>query len=177
MIEEAKHFRDGYRAGVEKATATAEGAPLSDEDLAALEVKSQSATPLPWRACKDGQGGCCCGQVWSVPADSPVAECNKEWGDGPGMIYGELPDGHREANMVFISAACNAAPSLIAEARRSRAALSALLKWRVADKAFLEADQYEHYDATVADIRAEEEERARNLLRAAADTLRGPGGG
>ena len=45
-------------------------------------------TKGPWTACRDGE--CSCGQVWSKPADRPVAMIETgEWGD----TYWECEDG------------------------------------------------------------------------------------
>ena len=70
-------------------------------------------TPGPWRACGADRGGCECRQIWSIPGDCPVVtargECigivNGKWGDGPKMIYGEVPKEQQQANVRLIVAA------------------------------------------------------------------------
>lgn len=71
-------------------------------------------TPGPWKACNDGN--CPCRQVWSIPGDVPVFTARDEksshiglahhkWGDGPDMIYGEIPLSETQANARLISRA------------------------------------------------------------------------
>lgn len=82
--------------------------------------ETQSHTPGPWQACKDG--ACTCGQVWSIPGDMPVFSalengkrqivglaCN-EWGDAPDLIYGAVGKEQQVANARLIAAA----PDLLA---------------------------------------------------------------
>lgn len=67
-------------------------------------------TPGPWHACNGAK--CRCKLIWSKPADQnvatarPVLGCvHGEWGDGPGLIYGEIPIEETEANARLIVAA------------------------------------------------------------------------
>jgi len=60
-------------------------------------------TPGPWQAC--GDGNCSCGQVWSRPADQPVARANTVWGDDLEHPYGEIPAEEMHANARLIAAA------------------------------------------------------------------------
>lgn len=85
-----------------------------------LDTDAAKAVSGPYHACGSDRGGCKCGQVWSGPADSPIATCNREWGDHvcphdgkPGyfMEYGRLNDGLREANAIHLA---NADPEMIA---------------------------------------------------------------
>ena len=93
-------------------------------DEKAIREREQKATPGPWKACADGE--CQCRQTWSTQADMPVVtmrgECvgtvNAEWGDGPGMIYGEVPEEYQRANAHFIAHARTDIPALLAEVLR-----------------------------------------------------------
>jgi hypothetical protein len=51
---------------------------VSDEELERLESLAKAATLGPWEECGRSRGGCKCGQVWSIPADSPVAISNTD---------------------------------------------------------------------------------------------------
>lgn len=87
--------------------------------------ETQSHTPGPWQACKEG--ACTCGQVWSLPGDMPVfyalqdgkrqivgLACN-EWGDAPDLIYGAVGREQQIANSRLIAAS----PELAAALRRA----------------------------------------------------------
>lgn len=93
---------------------------ISDEELEAIERRANAASPGPWHECGASGGRCSCGTVWSKPVDAPVATCNKEWGDDPEMVYGSIPDGHRENNAAFIAAARTDVPRLCTELRALR---------------------------------------------------------
>lgn len=82
-------------------------------------------SPLPWRACADGN--CECRQLWSIPGDVPVftgrsdrvelvGRAHNKWGDGPDLIYGEIPPAEAQANAKFIVRAVNNFDSLLAVA-------------------------------------------------------------
>ena len=112
---------------------------VRDLARAALELAS-SASPAPWRACKDG--ACSCKNVWSVGADYPIAALNHgEWGDEyeayrvvdieddlPGskaiepyierIAYGFISDSYATADARFIAFARTALPALAAEVLR-----------------------------------------------------------
>lgn len=79
-----------------------------------------AASPSPWKACRNGD--CSCGQIWSVPADHPVATVDgPEWGDTlwvplqneDGSLdvrrefhaYGSFPAETRKANILLMTAA------------------------------------------------------------------------
>jgi len=77
--------------------------------------------PGPWRECGHKRGGCTCGQVWSIPADVPVATAIiGEWGDTVAvlkkegrrkvaaldmMVYGSIGQETGKANARLIAAA------------------------------------------------------------------------
>jgi hypothetical protein len=103
--------------------------PLTAAELEEIRERAEAATSGPWKECGASNGRCQCGQVWSKPADAPVATCNKEWGDGPDMIYGSLPDGHRENNAIFIAASRTDIPALLVTVDALRAALRDVANW------------------------------------------------
>ncbi len=93
-------------------------------------------SPEPWNFCGHKRGGCSCGQIWSTPADCPVASVTSgEWGDSYPVIrivnkdesasasrafelvlkadteridYGSIPEDVAKANMRRIVACVNA---------------------------------------------------------------------
>lgn len=89
------------------------------------------ATPTPWDVCGASERKCKCGQIWSKPADHPVAQVEiGKWGDtyasirfcdddAPGTIsakveaytdmieYGEIPEETAFANAELIVQAVN----------------------------------------------------------------------
>lgn len=54
----------------------------------------------PWKICGDKRGGCICGQVWSIPADFPVATATSSDDE-----LGEIPIEQMKANARLIAAA------------------------------------------------------------------------
>lgn len=54
----------------------------------------------PWKICGDKRGGCICGQVWSIPADFPVATATLSDDE-----LGEIPIEQMKANARLIAAA------------------------------------------------------------------------
>jgi len=99
---------------------------VTPADLSRLESLAREATPGPWENCGHERGGCGCGAVWSIPADSPVATVTLgEWGDEWPVIdkdadgnpiaimrkssYGEVPPALGKANAAYIAAANPAA--------------------------------------------------------------------
>ena len=122
----------GWRANAKFRAASA------DEPLSVL---LERASPLPWKAC--GNGNCPCGVIWSATADHPVATAQRgEWGDehiamrfvdengekttGASLgtvrveaymdmlAYGRLPDDAEKHNSALIAAAVNAVPRMLA---------------------------------------------------------------
>lgn len=102
---------------------------LTRETIAELRRLLEAATPGPWGRLHDGphssdfleatarlglpaESTCDCAQVWSKPADCPVAFCdvsNEEL---------ELPRDVQMANAALIAAAISALPALLAAAER-----------------------------------------------------------
>ena len=91
-------------------------------------------TPGPWKACRDGE--CQCRQVWSIPGDAPVftaldthgvvalvGQAHQRWGDGPDLVYGEIPEDQTQANALLVSAA----PDLLAVCKAVVAECSGVL--------------------------------------------------
>jgi hypothetical protein len=140
----------GWRANAKFRAASA------DEPLSVL---LERASPLPWKAC--GNGNCPCGVIWSATADHPVATAQRgEWGDehiamrfvdengekttGASLgtvrveaymdmlAYGRLPDDAEKHNSALIAAAVNAVPRMLA--------MEAALK-RITDESFEDAGQ------------------------------------
>ncbi len=85
---------------------------LSDPPLTPDSERKGLWTPGPWRVCRDGK--CSCRQVWHP--DAPVftarpdacvniGTAHQQWGDGPEMIYGEIPEHETQANAHLIAAA------------------------------------------------------------------------
>ncbi len=88
-------------------------------------------TPTPWGACHKGK--CSCKQIWSIPADHPVAKViSGKWGDEYPSLrligssldrkaepymdiieYGEVGKDLAEANAEFIVRACNSHDELV----------------------------------------------------------------
>lgn len=66
-------------------------------------------TPGPWELCS--AKNCTCMMIHSIPADQHVATAKQiacvhgEWGDGPEMLYGEVPPEQVQANAHLIAAA------------------------------------------------------------------------
>ena len=75
-------------------------------------------SPLPWKECGSEHGGCSCGQICSVKAQSPVATVTiGEWGD-PGLSYGKVSEEVGKANARFIANAPSLVKELLAEIDR-----------------------------------------------------------
>ena len=123
-------------------------------------------TPGPWKACKDGR--CPCAQIWSVPADHPIATAIiGDWGDeyptidveetGPSMdakvtvtarmektVYGTVSEEAAAANAALIASA----PDLLRENERLRSLLQTILDYNLGNGRFnfsrLPTDQREN---------------------------------
>ncbi len=96
---------------------------MTDEDLARDEAICAKATPGPWSQCGAGRGGCVCGLVWSVPADTIVAHL-----DAAGVIDlkghwlgrdGSPPTDYR-ADAAFVAAARTGWPRALEEVKSLR---------------------------------------------------------
>ena len=80
---------------------------LSREYPSEFALKNHSLGP--WKHCSASKGQCQCRTVWSIPNDAPVTTAkavacvHHEWGDGPDMIYGEVPEDQVRANAELIS--------------------------------------------------------------------------
>lgn len=103
-----------------------------------LEKLLEKATPGPWGACNKGK--CTCRQIWSEPADHPVATVvGGKWGDDYPTIkpvegatcigmqveavmeqitYGEVPQEKSTANAELICALVNNAKAIIEALRK-----------------------------------------------------------
>lgn len=103
--------------------------PEGKEEDGGQSQAREEAAPRPWRICGHGRGGCECGQIWSLPADSPIARVIEgDWGDEypairvttPGaigavaepyierIIYGHVPRESARATAELIVTAVNA---------------------------------------------------------------------
>lgn len=103
----------------------------------------------PWRACNKGK--CVCGQIWSEPADFPVATVTTgKWGDEYPRIrltddnkaeaymemieYGEVPKEMAEANAHLIAASPDLLDAL-KEAKEIIRCWHGEVAWDIYDKA------------------------------------------
>ena len=94
---------------------------LDDAALDELARLAGEATPGPWEECGHARGGCCCGNVWSLPLDFPVANTNTD----PKQEYWSIPKSTVPNNAAFIAAANPATvAALVAEVRQLRQCLA-----------------------------------------------------
>lgn len=66
--------------------------------LSDIQARLEEATPGPWQECGHERGGCC-GNVWSLPVDAPVAKAFLEDEDAGIRTTPE----HMKANARFIA--------------------------------------------------------------------------
>lgn len=96
---------------------------MTDEQLKEIESRATAATDGPWQKCTAHDGKCMCTSIWSIPADAPVLDVNKAWGDGlegtdSWCEYGRFTEEAFQANKEFIAHAREDIPALIAEIKR-----------------------------------------------------------
>ena len=98
---------------------------MTPKRLTEIKARCDAATKGPWQYCGHGRGGCQCGSVFGVDGNVGVHHApSLEMFDGVPQVPGIMAD------QLFIAAARQDVPDLIAEVERLQAEVTALTQQR-----------------------------------------------